>query len=57
MASEGFMVRRSRIRVSKSSETPSRAKYSHWIGTKTESLAAKALIVRRSREGGQSSST
>src|ERR1019366_7215409 len=46
----------SRIRsmVSMSSETPSRAKNSHWMGTSTESAAMRALSVRRSRAGGQS---
>ena len=54
IARAGFRVRRSRIKVSRSSETPSSARYSHWIGTRTESLAAKALIVSKSSAGGQS---
>src|ERR1019366_7256637 len=46
----------SRIRsmVSMSSDTPSRAKNSHWMGTRTESAAMSALRVSRSRAGGQS---
>jgi hypothetical protein len=54
IASDGLIVRRSRIRVSSSSETPSSARYSHWMGTRTESLAASAFTVSRSSEGGQS---
>ena len=48
------MDRRIRISVSRSSDTPSSARYSHWIGTRTESLAARAFSVSRSRAGGQS---
>ena len=46
----------SRIRsmVSISSEMPSRAKNSHWIGTSTESAAIRAFRVNRSSAGGQS---
>jgi hypothetical protein len=54
ITSAGLIVRRRRINVSRSSETPSKAKYSHCIGTRTESLAASAFSVKRSREGGQS---
>lgn len=54
MESEGFSVLRIRIRVSSSSVTPSRARYSHCIGTRTESLATRAFKVRRSNAGGQS---
>ena len=34
--------------------TPSSAKYSHWIGTRTPSAATSAFTVRRERDGGQS---
>ena len=54
MARAGLMVRRRRISVSSSSDTPSSARYSHWIGTRTESLAARAFRVSKSRAGGQS---
>ena len=57
MASDGLIVRRRRISVSRSSDTPSSARYSHCIGTSTESAAAKALRVSRSSDGGQSIST
>ena len=56
-AKSGFSVLRILISVSRSSETPSSAKYSHCIGIKTESLATKALSVTRSSAGGQSSMT
>ena len=48
------MVRRKRINVSRSSDTPSIARYSHWMGTITASAAAKAFNVKRSSDGGQS---
>jgi hypothetical protein len=54
IASDGFTVRLKRMSVSKSSDTPSSARYSHWIGIRTESAAARALRVRRSSAGGQS---
>jgi hypothetical protein len=54
IASDGLIVRRSLISVSSSSDTPSSARYSHWIGIRTESLAASALMARRSSAGGQS---
>jgi len=54
IARDGFIVRLRRMRVSRSSETPSSAKYSHWIGMRTESAAAKALSVSKSSAGGQS---
>jgi hypothetical protein len=53
-ARAGLIVRRMRKSVSRSSDTPSIARNSHWMGTKTESLAASALSVRRSSVGGQS---
>ena len=37
-----------------SSDTPSSAKYSHWMGMSTASAAARALTVSRPRDGGQS---
>src|SRR5262249_9395437 len=49
--------RRILTNVSQSSVTPSRAKYSHWIGTRTEFAADKALRVSRPRLGGQSINT
>jgi len=54
IARDGLIVWRMRISVSSSSDTPSIARYSHWIGTRTESLAASAFRVRRSKDGGQS---
>jgi hypothetical protein len=54
MASDGLIVRRMRMSVSRSSETPSIARNSHCIGISTESLAARAFKVSRSRVGGQS---
>jgi hypothetical protein len=54
IASDGLIARRRRASVSRSSETPSRARNSHWTGTSTESLAASALTVRTSSDGGQS---
>ena len=57
MAKDGLMVRRRRISVSRSSDTPSNARYSHWIGTRTESAAARAFKVSKSSDGGQSIST
>ncbi len=33
---------------------PSRAKYSHWTGIKTECEAARALSVNNPSEGGES---
>src|SRR5207253_5648025 len=50
----GFSVRRMRIRVSSNSETPSSAKYSHWMGTKTAPAATRAFKVNKSKAGGQS---
>ena len=46
----------SRIRssVTKSSEMPSKAKNSHWMGISTESAASRSFSVRRSSAGGQS---
>ena len=40
--------------VFKSFPRPSKAKYSHWIGTITESAAAKAFKVNIPNEGAQS---
>ena len=54
IARDGLMERRSRARVSRSSDTPSSARNSHWTGTRIESLAASAFTVRMSRDGGQS---
>jgi len=54
MASDGLIARRSLASVSRSSETPSSARNSHWTGTMTASAAARALIVRISSDGGQS---
>ena len=40
--------------VFKSFPKPSKAKYSHWIGTITESAAANAFRVNIPKEGAQS---
>src|SRR5215470_17749561 len=53
-ASAGLRFRLIRINVSKSSETPSKAKYSHWIGMRIDCAATKAFTVNKSRDGGQS---
>ncbi len=47
-------MRRTRERVSNRSEIPSSAKYSHWIGTRTESAATRPLSVRIFSDGGLS---
>src|ERR1700724_2045245 len=49
-----FNVLRIRIRVSSNSETPSKARYSHWMGTRTELAQTKAFKVNKSKAGGQS---
>lgn len=57
IAKAALSVRRTRMSVSRSSETPSKARYSHWMGMRTESLAVRALSVSRSSAGGQSRRT
>ena len=54
IASSGLNESRTRSTVSRSSERPSSAKYSVWIGTSTESAADRALTVRSDSDGGQS---
>ena len=53
----GLRLSLTRSIVARSSETPSSAKYSHWMGTTTPSAAVSALTVRRPSEGGQSTNT
>lgn len=54
MASSGLSATRTRSMVSMSWVMPSRARNSHWTGTRTESAATRALIVSNPSEGGQS---
>src|SRR5262249_49928123 len=54
ISSEGLSASRTRSMVFRSCEMPSSAKYSHCIGTSTESAAVSPLMVSRPRDGGES---
>ena len=55
--SPGFKRSRTRSTVSRSAASPSSAKYSHCIGTRTESAAQRPFTVSMLSAGGQSTMT